>query len=59
MENFNRIPGLSHIEARKFSKGGWRLFYLGTQKQVFPGEIFKSASQARQYFVSMKLKRKI
>ena len=29
---------------------GWKLFYIGTKNEVFPGELFKSAQEAKRTF---------
>jgi len=43
-------PGAAYIVARRSPRGQWRLFYRGTRNEVFPGELFASAQEARTRF---------
>ncbi len=49
------IP-IGYIEARKRPDGKWQLFFRGTRNEVFQGELFKTASDARNYFKVMQIK---
>lgn len=40
-------PG--YVTARK-SGNMYRLYYTGTQNEVFPGELFRTAGDARMYY---------
>lgn len=49
---FEEAPNLSidRVEAKKRPDGIWQLFYRGTRNEVFTGEKFQSATDARNYF---------
>ena len=57
MENKCNIPlyGEDYIVARKVGDK-WRLYYRGTKNEVFLGELFYSAREARQYYRVMQIK---
>lgn len=46
----------SYVQAKKLPNGKYQLFFTGTRNEVFPGELFKSAREARQYFRAIKAK---
>lgn len=41
---------LAYVQARKQPNGKYKLYYRGTRNEVFPGETFVSASEARMYY---------
>lgn len=43
------LPSDAYAEARKTPNGKWQLFYRGTRNEVFPGEAFQSAAEAKRY----------
>lgn len=55
---FEQAPNMpaSYVEAKKRPDGVVQLFYKGTTNEVFPGEKFKTVSEARQYFKAEKVK---
>ena len=40
---------MAYIKAERGSDGGWRLFFRGTQNEVWPGRVFANAASARRY----------
>lgn len=42
------INGMGWVQARK-QFDGYALYYRGTRNEVYPGERFRSAHEARQY----------
>lgn len=40
---------IGYIAARRGSDRGWRLFFVGTENEVWPGLVFASAQSARKY----------
>lgn len=52
----NSLGSEAYIQAKKYPDGRYRLFYRGTRNEVFPGRFFKSAKEARQYFLTQKAK---
>ena len=45
-------PG--YVTARKQSNGKYKLYYTGTQNEVFPGELFYSPAEAKRcYYVAI------
>lgn len=57
LEATPNIP-IGTTEAKKQSAGRWKLFFRGTRNEVFPGEEFKSAAEAKQFFKVKQLKAK-
>jgi len=53
---FQNLGSEAYIQAKKNAGGYYQLFYSGTRNEIFPGEKFRSASEARQYFRAMKIK---
>lgn len=53
---FEEAPNLSidRVEAKKRPDGVWQLFYRGTRNEVFDGDKFSSAAEARNYFKAQK-----
>ncbi len=49
------IP-VSYTQAKKQPGGGYKLFYTGTRNEVFTGELFVSASEARTFFKVQQIK---
>lgn len=49
------IP-IAYVGAKKLPDGRWRLFFVGTRNEVFPGEFFRSASEARNFFKVQQVK---
>jgi len=49
------IP-IGNVKAEKQTGGKWKLMFRGTRNEVFQGELFNSASEARQFFKAQKLK---
>jgi hypothetical protein len=45
----DKLPPLGYAKAKKQADGSYKLFYIGTENEIFPGEKFKSASEARNY----------
>lgn len=45
-----------YTQARKRPDGKWQLFYIGTRNEVYPGVLFASLREARQYFRAMNAK---
>jgi hypothetical protein len=43
------VETMDYIKAERGSDGGWRLFFRGTQNEVWPGRVFANASSARRY----------
>lgn len=55
-----QLNGEGYIKAKQSpDKKSWKLFYIGTSNEVFPGELFRTAQEARQYWRVMKLKGKV
>ena len=54
--DFNPLTPDSYVQAKKRPDGKFQLFYIGTMNEVFPGELFSSSSEARQYFKVQKIK---
>ena len=52
----NKLGSEAYIQAKKNPGGFYQLFYRGTRNEIFPGEKFYSASEARQYFKVQKIK---
>lgn len=50
------LGSIEYVEAKKQAGGKYKLFYRGTRNEVFPGEVFASANEARNYFKAMKAK---
>ena len=50
------LPNESYIEAQRQIGGKYKLFYRGTQNEIFPNELFNSAQEARNYFKAQKTK---
>lgn len=46
----------SQIQAQKQADGKFKLFFRGTRNEIFQGELFNSASEARQFFKVQKIK---
>ncbi len=46
----------SRVKAERQTGGKYKLFFRGTRNEVFEGELFNSASEARQFFKVQKLK---
>jgi len=46
----------SYVTARKRPDGKWQLFFTGTRNEVFPNELFTSASEAKMSFKVAKAK---
>jgi hypothetical protein len=53
----NPIGSIGYIQARRSPRGFWQLFYSGTNNEIFPGEKFSSASEARQFWKAVAAKR--
>jgi len=51
-------PNLSidYLQAKKQLGGRYRLFFRGTRNEVFQGEDFRSAAEARNFFKAQKIK---
>ena len=47
---------IEYIEAKKNPDGTYRLYFRGTKNEIFPGEKFASAQEARQYWQAEKTK---
>jgi len=45
----------AYTQVRKAGKG-YRLYWRGTQNEIFPGEIFRTPGEARQYLHAMIVK---
>jgi hypothetical protein len=45
-----------YIQAKKNPGGFYQLFFRGTTNEIFPGEKFRSANEARQYWKAEKVK---
>lgn len=41
-------------KAEKSSRGGWKLFWRGTDNEIFPGELFQSAAEAKRTFIAVR-----
>ena len=41
---------MGYIQAKKQPDGKWQLFYRGTRNEVFPGEMFNSNAEAKNYY---------
>lgn len=41
--------GMGYVTARKQPYRMWKLFYRGTSNEVYPGELFDTAQDARNY----------
>jgi hypothetical protein len=50
------IGSEAYIQAKKLPNGKWRLYYRGTRNEVFPGKLFQSTQEARNYFRIQKIK---
>ena len=48
MSTIESISGMGYVQARK-EFGLYVLYFRGTLNEMFPGETFTSAAQARQY----------
>jgi len=46
----------SMVRAQKQMGGYWKLFWRGTRNEIYPGELFNSASEAKMYFRVQELK---
>ena len=46
----------SAVKVEKQAGGKWKLFFRGTTNEVFQGELFNSATEARNFFKVQKLK---
>jgi len=55
--DFNPNTPKSYVQAKKRPDGKYQLFYIGTRNEVFPGELFNSASEAKGFFEVQKVKR--
>jgi len=44
----NNINGMGYVKAKRESRG-YKLYYVGTWNEVYPGELFCSANEARMY----------
>ena len=55
---FAEAPNMTtaRTQARKDPDGKWKLFYIGTRNEIFPGEKFVSAAEAKNYFNAQKAK---
>lgn len=55
---FDEAPNMSlgMVEAKKRPDGKYRLFFRGTRNEVFPGELFNSALEGRNFFKAEKAK---
>jgi hypothetical protein len=40
---------MAYIQARRGRDGGWRLFYRGTENEVYAGRVFADCASARKY----------
>jgi len=49
------IP-IGYVEAKKSPNGKWKLFFRGTRNEVFPGEVFNTASEAKNYLKVIEVK---
>jgi len=49
LANRPNIPA-SYVQAKKQANGKYKLFFTGTTSEVFEGELFASASEARSFF---------
>jgi len=58
-EPYSTLGAEGYIEAKKAPEGHYQLFFRGTRNEIFPGEKFKSPSEAKQYWRAMKAKEKI
>ena len=47
---------IDRIQARKQPDGKYKLLYRGTRNEVFVGELFNSASEARNFFKAQQIK---
>lgn len=47
---------VSRTTAKKQADGKFKLFFTGTRNEVFPGKIFKSAPESKQYFKTEQIK---
>ena len=52
------LPSDPYVKAEKQPNGKFKLFYIGTQNEVFPGETFTSSQEARAYLGTMRYKAK-
>ena len=50
---------MGYAMAKKQATGGYKLFWRGTRNEVFPGEVFTSAAEARNYMKVQIVKGKI
>ena len=57
-ERTEPLGSVDRIQAKKRPDGKWQLFYQGTRNEIFPGEFFKSANEARNYFKTELAKQK-
>jgi len=55
--DFNSNTPDSYVQVKKRADGKFQLFYTGTRNEVFPGELFLSSNEARQFFKVQKIKR--
>jgi|694.fasta_scaffold83744_3 hypothetical protein len=49
MKGTPNVETMDYIKAERGSDGGWRLFFRGTQNEVWPDRVFANASSARRY----------
>lgn len=49
------IP-VSYTQAKKQPSGEYKLFFLGTQNEVFVDELFTSAAEAKTFFKVQQIK---
>ena len=48
MNNLPRVYSASYAQARK-SGNGYRLYWRGIRNEIFPGELFRTPAEAKQY----------
>jgi len=53
--NRPNIPA-SYVQAKKQANGKYKLFFTGTTSEVFEGELFASAPEARSFFKAQQVK---
>jgi len=47
---------LTYSQARKQNNGQYKLYYVGTKNEIFPGEEFRTAQEAKMYLKVMLFK---
>ena len=55
MDNLPKNYQPGYAQARKMGNG-YRLYWRGTRNEIFPGEVFKSPAEAKQYLYVLIIK---